>query len=104
MGPYYDHASLQMWAFARTRRQRPDRALAPRSKGAAGSVWGERTGALAAGLLATPGVALAFGVAALPSGLGARDVWTIRSWRHLIGASIVVLVATVSSIRLFVAG
>ena len=105
MGPYYEHASLQPRAFARAGRQGRNGSLTLRSKGGASAVPDHDTQAstgLAAGPPTVPGVPLALGgVAGLLSTLITGDVWTMFCWRGLFSASIVVLAAVVSSLRLF---
>jgi hypothetical protein len=103
MGPYYDHASLQMRVFARAsgRRRSAARAVRPRGGAAAGPVdRGKQRTRLIVGVLATPGVALALSVAGLLGKLGASDVWTMLSWRAVISAAIILLAAAASSLRL----
>ena len=104
MGPYYEHASLQPRAFARAGRQGRNGSLTLRSKGGASAVPdhdAQANTSLAAGPPAVPGVPLALRVASLLSTLITGDVWTMFCWRGLFSASIVVLAAVVSSLRLF---
>jgi hypothetical protein len=103
MGPYYDHASLQMRAFARAsgRRRSAARAVRPRGGAPAGPVDRREPGTrLIIGVLATPGVALALSLAGLLGKHLASDVWTMLSWRAVIGAAIIVLATALSSLRL----
>jgi hypothetical protein len=90
-----------MRAFARARRLRRTGTPAAHSESAAGSVWGEGAGTVAARLLAMSGVALGFSVAGLRSKLGASDVGAILFRRAAISASMIVFAVVVSSLRLF---
>jgi hypothetical protein len=102
MGPYYDHASLQMRAFARAfgRRRSAARAVRPRGGAATGPVDRGKQRTRLVGVVAAPGVALALSLAGLLGKLGASDVWTMLSRRIVISASIIVRAAAVSSFRL----
>jgi hypothetical protein len=103
MGPYYDHASLQMRAFVQARRHRRDASVTLHSQTVPKDDDGQGSRRLAVAVPTVPGMALACGAAGLLNKLVAGDVWTMVGWRALLSASIVALAAAVSSLQVLIA-